>query len=617
MSNKRKNELNKRNMNRLNRIIARTKLFSLGLDWYTYFDHRVMHSERIVRVLRQIILGIPSLNQEELFLLYASAWLHDIGYPVERILCHAELLGGGLKELASSLRSYYGYSLETQGLSHGELSGLFILKNRAEFDLDDAEAALLGKICLAHESRSLADSALPLKTYAKDIEVRVLLLASLLRLGDMLDLDLSFMMPLASSGSSATLRINPERNAIDVEIKTVRRDEIRKLGEEVKVGVEEFNFILSKYGIERIFTLQVSFPVFSDPFSRNQVLREMLNDASFQNLVDYTEAQEIRVKRALTLRGRTLGPYHNMFLNFKKWNSTSPIYSSDLSTGGGYMLVWNHKGIVIDPGYDYLWSFLKIFSIEDIDTVIITHDHPDHCNDVPKILNLLHETNIIKEQNHQRRIKINFCVSLGVHERCREMFNSEPDVLEQIVLPGEQIFLPRHGLFFKSTHTRHPEISGKDTGFGVRLVSRTLGRLDIGITGDTGYHPGLRRAFDGTRILIAHLGRVSDPRTRGFSDKHLSFPGIVTLVSRLSTVPDLVVVSEFGEETSGRRCEICERLEEHIHRQGRTVRCLPSERNMCIQLSPLKVGRADLNIYKTPARVRTFEDPLRGEIYYQ
>ncbi len=332
--------------------------------------------------------------------------------------------------------------------------------------------------------------------------------------------------------------------------------------------------------------------------------------------MELTDAQETRVKTAPILRGRTLGSHPDTFLNFKKWNSTSPIYSSDSSVGGGYFLILNHKGIVVDPGYDFLWSFLKIFSIEDIDTIIITHDHPDHCDDVPRIINLLHETNILKEQNHQRRISIDFFVSTGVHVRYGSMLSSR-DTLEHVVSPGLIFYLPDHRLFFTATLTRHPEIIGTDTGFGIRLRMRTPGGLDIGITGDTGYHTGLIRAFDGTRMLVAHIGRVRDQVTRGFSNKHLTFPGIVTLVSRLSAVPDLVVVSEFGEETSGSRCEISERLEQHIQRHGRAVRCIPAERNMCIKLNPLEVGRADLGIYKTPSLIRTVEDPLRGEIYYQ
>jgi glyoxylase-like metal-dependent hydrolase (beta-lactamase superfamily II) len=49
---------------------------------------------------------------------------------------------------------------------------------------------------------------------------------------------------------------------------------------------------------------------------------------------------------------------------------------------------------VIDPGYDFLNILnrkdLKL-GIQDIDMVIITHDHPDHCAELENIITLLYE----------------------------------------------------------------------------------------------------------------------------------------------------------------------------------------------------------------------------------
>ena len=72
-------KLTRHNKARLNKIISTIKLQFLGLDWYGAIDHRAIHSERVVRIAKNIISGSLIINQEELFLIYASAWLHDIG----------------------------------------------------------------------------------------------------------------------------------------------------------------------------------------------------------------------------------------------------------------------------------------------------------------------------------------------------------------------------------------------------------------------------------------------------------------------------------------------------------------------------------------------------------
>ena len=80
----------------------------------------------------------------------------------------------------------------------------------------------------------------------------------------------------------------------------------------------------------------------------------------------------------------------------RRWNSHTPMISDGV--GGAYFLRWNEKGVVIDPGC----TFLRIFqgyanvpshSIEDIDLVVVTHDHVDHCEDLAMLLTLLRAYN--------------------------------------------------------------------------------------------------------------------------------------------------------------------------------------------------------------------------------
>jgi hypothetical protein len=96
----------------------------------------------------------------------------------------------------------------------------------------------------------------------------------------------------------------------------------------------------------------------------------------------------------------------SFFIVGRHWNSDTPLIprnSSELpnnmrlfgAIGGGYFLRHKGLGIAIDPGI----AFLKLIyerhdiTLADIDIVIISHFHQDHCADIENILNLIRDPN--------------------------------------------------------------------------------------------------------------------------------------------------------------------------------------------------------------------------------
>ena len=75
----------------------------------------------------------------------------------------------------------------------------------------------------------------------------------------------------------------------------------------------------------------------------------------------------------------------NKFVVLRRWQSFNPKIPRPGGwwvRGGGYFLMWHGRGLVIDPGYDFIQNFYdEGFSLEDIDAVIISHSHPDHDDD--------------------------------------------------------------------------------------------------------------------------------------------------------------------------------------------------------------------------------------------
>ena len=80
----------------------------------------------------------------------------------------------------------------------------------------------------------------------------------------------------------------------------------------------------------------------------------------------------------------------------RKWNSYTPIVSSKIrsSKGGGYFIQSKNKGIVVDPGFNFIENFIsKGYKFKQIDAVFITHAHNDHTSDLDPLLTLLHRYN--------------------------------------------------------------------------------------------------------------------------------------------------------------------------------------------------------------------------------
>jgi ribonuclease BN (tRNA processing enzyme) len=284
----------------------------------------------------------------------------------------------------------------------------------------------------------------------------------------------------------------------------------------------------------------------------------------------------------LIARGRTIDRTQNQLIVLRLWNSSTPLYSEKrLSNGGGYFLVWQHHGIVIDPGFDFVSEFAVNHSIDDIDLVIVTHDHPDHCDDLPKIVTLLREANESRSVPH----RMHFLMSYGAFFRYSFLFQNKEiakyTTVEKILAPSKRQLLDLE-LAMEFTSTQHREILGDQTGFGLKLVllqSRSP-ICTIGITGDTGYTDDLLSVFSGVDLLIAHIGTLERLEDHHLLDSHLGYRGVCWLLRNLPNPPPLVLISEWGEELSGMRKAICDSLQRYFS----SVKILPTDLSMRVRL---------------------------------
>lgn len=148
-----------------------------------YTEHGIKHSENIIKIIDKLIDNKVILNDNEAFILLAAIYLHDIGMQQRN---SKELLGGNVQRTLDEL--------EVIRENHNDLSYNMILDSVQEKkfcpslslenfrDYVDSIARLV-KYHRKYNLQDLYDDSF------KGEEIRIPLLAALLRLGDELDAD--------------------------------------------------------------------------------------------------------------------------------------------------------------------------------------------------------------------------------------------------------------------------------------------------------------------------------------------------------------------------------------------------------------------------------------------
>ncbi len=114
-------------------------------------------------------------------------------------------------------------------------------------------------------------------------------------------------------------------------------------------------------------------------------------------------------------------------IGLQRWNSSSPAQGQSL--GGGYLLYATEAtgavalGVAIDPGFDFVRNLLHMgFSVSDIDVVLISHSHVDHCRDLESMIILLGE--LKKQTKGEKKRKLQVVLTKAVYSRVRHLVDN-------------------------------------------------------------------------------------------------------------------------------------------------------------------------------------------------
>jgi len=288
----------------------------------------------------------------------------------------------------------------------------------------------------------------------------------------------------------------------------------------------------------------------------------------------------------------------------RRWNSHTPSLIG--TWGGGYFLHWREHGTIIDPGCSFINLFRSQtrYGLNDINMVITTHDHMDHCQDFGTLITLFREYNkYLSSQKKPPKIHdlvmsygvANQYTSFLVHPenapflrwvrvlpsaKAQEITHAQPlsQIIKETPICEMQSQLwetyliecakscqkrieEKYNYCLKVLPTNHRELFGENTGLGLRF--ELIGGKTIVISGDTGVNRNeedidsseLSKNYQGANLLILHVGTMEKYKQEEHGlekeKEHLGLVGVTGILKKLADMdskPELVVLTEWGYE---------------------------------------------------------------------
>jgi CheY-like chemotaxis protein len=263
-----------------------------------------------------------------------------------------------------------------------------------------------------------------------------------------------------------------------------------------------------------------------------------------------------------------------LFLVARRWNSWYPSYYDVL--GGAYATVFptcaengRLRGTVIDPGFRFLRILEEEFglSVRDLETCIITHNHPDHVGGVFEYIACRFEadqaTTFYCNGSTQRMLSVLASPNIS---SCLLPGNGK----EEIILNYQDKSRNYRLLGVRTFATDHREAGWDSDSRGLILSSHSGAKPGGGdmsyttvILGDTAYDeanhdmdfPRILSSDANTKIAVLHVGSAQIKQRAG---GHLYLTGLTRLVHGLAAELDkmkrhrknklVVLVSEWGLE---------------------------------------------------------------------
>lgn len=292
----------------------------------------------------------------------------------------------------------------------------------------------------------------------------------------------------------------------------------------------------------------------------NNSIQEIL-DAIFGTDLNCSIYNKIKSQKLLlenrTKQSRILTDGYSQLVVLKEFGSFSPLISN--GKGGGYFLILDGKGIVIDPGHNYLSNFQNEgYFIGDIDTIIVTHAHDDHTADLEPLVTLMYQR--YKNKFWPKGKKVNVYMNKSSYQKYEWLTKTKRPYLniQYNLIPNKKIVL--NGTKIIPVKSKHQESEFKNLeNDAVGLIFKTPNCIIV-FSSDTGWDENFINLYKeaiGCQLLVLHIGSILEKEKNYFTenmdpnylyDNHLGIIGVCKFINYLH--PRCTIISEFGEEMS-------------------------------------------------------------------
>lgn len=301
-------------------------------------------------------------------------------------------------------------------------------------------------------------------------------------------------------------------------------------------------------------------------------------------------------------------------------------------TCGGIYLRWNGKGIVINPGMNFLENFhYHGLYVKDIDCVIVTRDNTDAYSDVKGIYDLNYQHNTVSSSLHVINYYLNQKAYNNIatllkprfkQERntihCLELYLDSPDVEVLNLYEGVSL---RYFYISPSNQDNQPsereetgDLDQEHSCLGIRLELDSSARLEkeskkesfsLGFASGVSWSPRLASSLKGCNIIIAGFEKtgVDDYSKLKYNGDCLGYYGTYSLVKEAQ--PRLLLCCEFSGREGDIRVEVVKKLREELRKESKqeTV-ILPGDTGLYLDLERLSIQCSISKAFVDPQKIR-------------
>ncbi len=291
----------------------------------------------------------------------------------------------------------------------------------------------------------------------------------------------------------------------------------------------------------------------------------------------------------------------NMFILLKGFSSSTPvIYSASFNiecNGGGFYFNYKGTGIVADPGIGFVKPMHKhgIF-IDDIDIVVITHDHLDHNADAETLSSLLHDFNSFNQRTPHIMYDVFGTIRPLEHEilwitdentkrKLKGKVKKIKSLGDYTGYDRKEIIPKEKGLFLSAIKTKH--IKDSEESYGIKFFAQYEKECIISYTSDTAYFEELPRFFAKQDILVFNVSDIYKKDVKGIKSKtsHLGYNGSIELLK--NTNYRIGIASEFCCKNGDFRINFIKTVKRELEKEKHSC-ILPGEMGFNISLPTLQ-----------------------------